>query len=202
MVSLLTLARAGSLFSNNSSGDFDIFITPLKFKRLNLMTSPYEKLLTYQDLVNRVPKLIVLYYSRTGNTEKMAKAIVEGAKKIQDVDVKLTFVATPEELASADAILIGMPTYHHDMTISMKRLLEETAFKGINLKGKVGASFGSYGWSGEAPHLILEVMENKFEMKVLKPPLLIKYTPDEEGLEECHRLGKNAAEQISKSSKT
>lgn len=69
-------------------------------------------------------KVIVLYYSRTGNTEKMAKAIAEGAKKVQGVEVKLTYHATPEELADADAIIIGIPTYHHDMTNDMKKLLE------------------------------------------------------------------------------
>ncbi|NIR87379.1 FprA family A-type flavoprotein, partial [Candidatus Bathyarchaeota archaeon] len=97
------------------------------------------------------------------------------------------------------AIVIGMPTYHHDMTSDMKRLLEEISAKGINLKGKIGASFGSYGWSGEAPRLILEIMENKFDMEVLKPPLLIEYTPDEKGLGKCRKLGKNVSEQLSKS---
>jgi len=149
--------------------------------------------------VIKVPNVIILYYSRTGNTEKMAKAIAEGAKSVRDVEVNLTLHATPEKLADADAIVIGMPTYHHDMTSDMKKLLEEIAAKGINLKGKIGASFGSYGWSGEAPRLILEIIENKFNMKVLKPPLLIKYTPDEKGLEECRKLGKNVAGQISKS---
>jgi len=48
--------------------------------------------------------------------------------------------------------------------------------------------------------MVLEVMEHKFEMEVLKPPLLIKYAPDEKGLEECYKYGKNVAEQISKSS--
>jgi len=149
--------------------------------------------------VIQVPKVLILYYSRTGNTEKMAKAMAEGAKSVRGVEVDLRIHATPEELSKADAIIMGMPTYHHDMTSDMKKLLEDIAVKGINLKGKIGATFGSYGWSGEAPRFTLEVMENKFEMKVLKPPLLIKYTPDEKGLEECRRLGKNVAEQISKS---
>jgi len=48
--------------------------------------------------------------------------------------------------------------------------------------------------------MVLEIMEHKFEMKVLKPPLLIKYTPDEKGLEECRKLGKNVAKQILQSS--
>ena len=148
-------------------------------------------------MVIKVPRVIALYYSRTGNTEKMAKAIAEGARNVQGTNVELRHYAKPEELANADAIIIGMPTYHHDMTGDMKKLLEETAAKGINLRGKVGATFGSYGWSGEAPGLILEIMKNKFGMEVLEPPLLIKYTPDEKGLEECRKLGKGAAEQIS-----
>ena len=90
-----------------------------------------------------------------------------------------------------------MPTYHHDMTRGMKKLFEEAAIRKINLKGKIGTAFGSYGWSGEAPRLLLEIMENKFGIKVLKPPLLIKYTPDEKSLEECRRLGENIAKQIS-----
>jgi len=146
-----------------------------------------------------VPKVLILYYSRTRNTEKMAKAIAEGAKSVRGVEVDLRVHTTPEELSNADAIIIGMPTYHHDMTSDMKRLLEEIAVKGINLKGKIGAAFGSYGWSGEAPRFTLEIMENKFDMEVLKPPLLIKYTPDEKGLEECRNLGKRVAGQILKS---
>ena len=130
----------------------------------------------------------------------MAHAIAEGARDVKGVDVELKYHARPEELANADAIIIGTPTYHHDTTSDMKKLLEETAFKQINLKGKIGATFGSYGWSGEAPNLILEIMENKLEMKVLKLPLLIKYAPDEKGLEKCREFGRNVAEQISKSS--
>ncbi|MGQ9551934.1 MAG: flavodoxin domain-containing protein [Candidatus Bathycorpusculaceae bacterium] len=140
-------------------------------------------------------KVMILYYSRTGNTGKMANAVMEGAKAVQGVDCELKYYATPEELADVDAIIVGVPTYHHDMTLDMKKLLEEIAVKEIDLKGKIGATFGSYGWSGEAPRLVLEVMENKFGMKVLKPPLLIRYEPDSKGLEECRKLGKDVAEQ-------
>jgi flavorubredoxin len=143
-----------------------------------------------------MPKILILYYSRTGNTEKMAKAITEGAKTVQGVEVELTYQATPEMLANFDAIVFGMPTYHHDMTVDVKKLLEEIAFKNINLKGKIGAAFGSYGWSGEAPKLILEVMKNKFEMNVIEPPLLIKYAPSQTGLEICKDFGKKIAEKI------
>jgi flavorubredoxin len=143
-----------------------------------------------------MPKILIVYYSHTGNTEKMAKAIAEGARTVQEAEVELKRHESPWSLDSFDAILIGAPTYQHTMTSNIEKFLEEAAFHKINLKGKIGTAFGSYGWSGEAPRMVLEVMENKFEMKVLKPPLLIKYTPDEKGLEECHKLGKNVAEQV------
>lgn len=129
----------------------------------------------------------------------MAKAVAEGVTTVENIEVELKYFTTPEELENADAIIIGMPTYHHDMTKDMKKILEEIAVKEQNLEDKVGATFGSYGWSGEAPRLILEVMEKKFGMSVIKPPLLIKYAPDEDGLEECGKLGKIVAERILKS---
>jgi len=64
------------------------------------------------------------------------------------------------------------------------------------LKGKTGAAFGSYGWSGEAPKLVLEIMKNRFEMNVTEPPFLAKYTPDQTALDECKDLGKHVAEKL------
>jgi len=145
-------------------------------------------------------KLLILYYSQTGNTEKMARAVAEGAKSVAGVNVELKYFARPEDLAEADGIILGTPTYHHDAGIEMKRLLEEVAIKGVDLKGKVGAAFGSYGWSGEAPRMLLEVMKNKFEMETIEPPLLARYNPDKKSLEGCRKLGKTVAERIMKSS--
>jgi len=150
--------------------------------------------------MTKLLKLLILYYSQTGNTEKMARAVAEGAKSIVGVNVELKYFARPEDLAEANGIILGMPTYHHDIGVDMKRLLEELAIKGINLKGKVGAAFGSYGWSGEAPRMLLEVMKNKFEMETMEPGLLIRYNPDEKGLEECRKLGKIVAEKVVKAS--
>jgi flavodoxin I len=141
-------------------------------------------------------KILVLYYSRSGNTEKMAQAVAEGAKSAGNADVELNFHIGAEELPMFDAILMGAPTYHHDMPIDMKKLFEEAADKGLNLKGKVGAAFGSYGWSGEAPKFLLEIMKNRFEMQVIEPPLLAKYVPDEKMLGMCRDLGKRASENL------
>jgi flavorubredoxin len=143
-----------------------------------------------------MPKVLVLYYSRTGNTEKMAKAVADGARSVPGVDVELNYYISSEELAGFDAILVGAATYHHDMPASFKSFFEEVAMKNISLKGKVGAAFGSYGWSGEAPKLIIEIMKNKFEMDVAEPPLPIKYEPDQLSIEKCKELGKRIAERL------
>ncbi|MEM4704058.1 MAG: flavodoxin domain-containing protein [Candidatus Bathyarchaeia archaeon] len=143
-----------------------------------------------------MPKVLVLYYTRTGNTGKMAEAVAEGAKSVEGVNVDLTYKIEPEALANYDAVIIGTPTYHHDMTLAVKMLFEEAAVKKVNLKNKIGAVFGSYGWSGEAPKLVMEIMKNKFEMNVTEPPLLSRYAPDMATLEKCRSLGKRIAERL------
>jgi flavorubredoxin len=141
-------------------------------------------------------KVLVLYYSRTGNTEKMAKAVAEGASAVQNVQVELNYFVEPESLTDFDAILVGTPTYHHEMPTDIKTLFEEAAAKNISLKGKQGAAFGSYGWSGEAPKAVLEIMKNKFEMNVVEAPLLAMYVPDQNKLDQCKALGKRLAESL------
>jgi flavorubredoxin len=143
-------------------------------------------------------KVIVLYYSRTGNTEKMAKAVADGAKINDNFEVELNFRVAPEELSNFDAIIVGTPTYYHEMPIDFKRLFEEVAVQNISLKGKIGATFGSYGWSGEAPKNILEIMKNKFEMLIIEPPLLANFTPDQKMLSACKDLGRKISESLMK----
>jgi len=143
-----------------------------------------------------MPKLLILYDSQTGNTEKMAEAVAEGAGSILNIEVEKKYYARPEELAEASAIVFGSPTYHHDMTVPIKQMLEEAARANIQLKDKIAAAFGSYGWSGEAPRLILEILKNRFGMKTIEPGLTTLYTPNQTKLEECRKLGRTVAEKI------
>ena len=143
-------------------------------------------------------KLLILYDSQSGNTEKMAEAVAEGARTVANVEVEIKYYARPEELAQADAIIFGSPTYYHDMTLPIKQMLEEAAKTNVQLKRKVGAAFGSYGWSGEAPELILEILKNRFGMQIVELKAMALYTPNEAKLEECRKLGKLVAEKIAK----
>ena len=143
-----------------------------------------------------LPKILVLYYSRTGNTEKMANAVVAGAKSVGKMEVELSYHVNAEDLSEFDAILVGAPTYNHEMPLDMERLFEDAAAESISLKGKVGGAFGSYGWSGEAPKYLLEIMKNKFEMRMVEQPLLAKYAPDEKTLDKCRDLGRRVSETL------
>ncbi len=133
-------------------------------------------------------KILILYYSQTGNTEKMAKAVMRGINKKANT-VELKYFSTPDELAIADAILVGVPTYNGTVPISIEKLFKETITRGISLKGKIGAAFGSFGWSGEAPSLMLEEMEKTFQMNVYKPVLLVKDEPSQQDLDNCIQFG-------------
>ena len=126
----------------------------------------------------------------------MAYDVTEGAKRNGNVEVELNHHVDSEELGEFDAVLVGAPTYNKDMPLGTKKLFEGASRRGKSLKGKVGAAFGSYGWSGEAPKLVLEIMKNKFEMQVTEPPLLAKYVPDQNTLNMCRNLGKRIAESL------
>ena len=97
-----------------------------------------------------------------------------------------------------DAIIIGVPTYYHDIPANVKDLLEQVAVEKIDLKGKIGAVFGSYGWSTEAQSRVLEIMKNRFGMNIIEQPLLVLNTPDKTSLENCRDFGKKIADQLPK----
>ena len=102
-----------------------------------------------------MPKLVVVYLSTSGNTKAMADAIVDGVKS-RNVEAKAVnfHEARIEEIKAADAIAIGSSTFHYKMLPPMEKFIESLAK--ANVKGKLGAAFGSYGWSGEAPVMIAQ----------------------------------------------
>jgi flavodoxin I len=134
-------------------------------------------------------KLLVIYLSTTGNTKKMADAIAEGAQS-RGIDAESVsfYDVEADRLKDADAIALGSSTFWYKMHEPMERFMERMSK--LDLKGKIGAAFGSYGWSGEGPVQIAEKMRS-MEMTVVDPVLRILYTPTEKDLEECRRLGKD-----------
>ncbi|WP_207061881.1 NAD(P)H:quinone oxidoreductase [Motiliproteus sp. SC1-56] len=117
-------------------------------------------------------KLLVLYYSMWGHVETMAKAVAEGAREIEGVEVTLKRVpelmpeevaknagakldqdapvADPKELGDYDAIIFGTPTRFGNMASQMRNFLDQTGALWVNhsLVGKVGSVFTSTGTGG------------------------------------------------------
>jgi len=92
---------------------------------------------------------LILYYSKSGNTEEMAKAIEEGARSegVKAVRKKVRS-ATLHDLLTADGIIVGSPTYYGTMAAEMKTFIDKSVKYHGKLEGKVGAAFSSCGGLG------------------------------------------------------
>lgn len=140
-------------------------------------------------------KAIIIYETRSGNTEMMAKAIETGLKEAGvEVERKKAARANADDLKDVDAVVLGSPTYVRALITAMRTFLFE--MDKADLKGEVGAAFGSYGWSGESIEILTETMKNLAEMDVIEPGLRIKRGPTEKGLKECREFGKKIAERL------
>ncbi|MFW5856899.1 MAG: flavodoxin family protein [Planctomycetota bacterium] len=86
----------------------------------------------------------ILYYSRTGNTEAMARAVEEGVRKAGGTPVcKPVTDAHASELLEADALILGTPTYYGLPAGPLKTFLDETSAVHGKLEGKVGGAFST-----------------------------------------------------------
>ncbi|GAG32815.1 unnamed protein product, partial [marine sediment metagenome] len=81
-----------------------------------------------------------------------------------------------------------------DMIASMKTFLFE--MEKADLKGKVGAAFGSYGWSGESVQMMTDTMKHIFGMNVIEPGLKMLRRPGEGGLKQCQEFGRKIADKV------
>lgn len=91
-------------------------------------------------------KVLVIYYSRSGNTAKMAGYVEQGVKKEgAEVVCKPVEKVQVKELLDYDGIIIGSPTYYGSISWEIKKLLDESVEFHGKLAGKVGAAFSSAG---------------------------------------------------------
>ncbi len=147
---------------------------------------------------NATPKCLVYYVSAHGNTAIMAKVISEALKQ-EKIDVELydlTQISIDEQLdkiEACDAILVGSPTINNDAVKPVWELL--TSLTTLNLKGKIAASFGSIGWSGESVKFIDERLK-ALKFKVPFEGVTCNLVPDDEELQNCRQLAHQVAETI------
>jgi flavorubredoxin len=139
--------------------------------------------------------LLVFYASAYGNTAMLAERIADGARaggaKAMVMDITATELGLMiDRIEAAGGIAVGSATINADAVEPVWHLLSNLAT--LNLKGKVGASFGSYGWSGEAPKLIADRLKG-LKFKVDEDPLRVYLVPTEEDLKEAEEFGKRIA---------
>ena len=138
-------------------------------------------------------KVLVGYYSRTGNTEKMAEYIAEGIRMTgNNAELKkISEIKSEEDLKGYDGFVFGCPTYHRDLTAGMKTFL--FLAEKANLIGKMGGAFGSYTHSGESANMIYDTMLHVFKMDMVDLGALdLKEhaLESDEGLRACQDYGK------------
>lgn len=128
-------------------------------------------------------RVIIAYVSAYGNTAELAAKLAEGIQEagipVDIYDLQKTTVAElVDRIESSKGLLLGSPTINGDAVKPVHDLLSNLAT--INLKGKIGAAFGSYGWSGEAVP-ILEGRMAGLKFKVINStvkPVLIPTAAD------------------------
>jgi len=152
------------------------------------------------DKETGLPKLLIVYYSKTGNTKKMAEAIAQGAKEYGQVVVVLKTAeeATNNDLVKAECIVLGSPTYFRLPAWPLKKFIDESIDIYEKLHTKKGAVFSSAGDENSGAYCI-EALKNMLEehgIKIIADGLLIEEEPTKEEIEKCKQFGSSIAEQL------
>jgi NAD(P)H dehydrogenase (quinone) len=148
-------------------------------------------------------EILIVYYSRSGNTEKLAKAVAEGVregrgnpalKSVDEVDIN--------ELPEYDGIIAGSPVYFGTMAAELKKFFDESVVVRKKMVNKVGAAFATSAHrTGGKETTIISILQ-----AMLIAGLVIVGDPletgghygaagsDEVGLKEGRALGKRVAE--------
>lgn len=134
-------------------------------------------------------KIVVVYWSGTGNTKVMAEAVADGAKNENTVVSLLSVAeASIDDIKNADAVAIGCPSMGAEVLEEEEMEPYVASIEDV-VTGKPMALFGSYGWgNGEWMEDFVARMR-EVGAKVLGEGLIIQGMPDDQGIKECNSLG-------------
>ncbi|MDD5390036.1 MAG: FprA family A-type flavoprotein [Gallionellaceae bacterium] len=155
--------------------------------------------LLHNEASDRAKTLVIFYISSYGNTARMAQAVRDGAEEIDGVRASLYDLqggeVTPfvDLIEEADGIVFGSPTINGDAVKPIWDLLSSLAV--VSVKDKLGAAFGSYGWTGEA----VSMLEDRLRGLKLRVPVTgvrVKLIPTEEELDQCRLFGRQLGKHL------
>ncbi|MGD8447882.1 MAG: FprA family A-type flavoprotein [Desulfobacterales bacterium] len=143
-------------------------------------------------------KAVVVYDTMWHSTETMAQEIVQGiveegviARPIHIRSSHRSEIMT--EVLDAAAVIVGSPTINNQLFPTVSDFL--TYMKGLKPKNKIGAAFGSYGWSGESVKLINQELE-AMKFDIIDSGVKIQYVPNQDGKDICLELGRKIGKAI------
>ena len=141
---------------------------------------------------------VIIYDTMWQATRKMAEAIADGLAA-EGVPSKLFHAPVSDrndvllEIFKAKAIIIGSPTINQGIMPMITPILEDC--RGLKFKSKVGAAFGSYGWSGESVKRLEEHLK-QCKISVVADGVSAKWQPTASDLEKCRQLGQTVAKAV------
>lgn len=162
-------------------------------------TEIVEKYLTWANNYQE-DQVTIIYDTMWQSTRLMAEAIAQGIRtESPDTKVKI-FNASKEdkndiltEAFHSKAILVGSPTINYGYSYAIAGILE--MLKGLKLKNKAAAAFGSYGWSGDAPKQISTHL-SEAGFRLVDDGIKVLWVPNEEAIDQCIEYGRNFAKNI------
>jgi anaerobic nitric oxide reductase flavorubredoxin len=141
-------------------------------------------------------KVLVVFDTMWGSTDKMARAIADGVKS-QSVEYKVLKLRNTDntdvvtEILDSKVVLVGSPTLNNGMFPSVGSFL--TYIIGLKPKGKLWGFFGSYGWGGGATRNMTK-MAKEAGFDVMEQTMEAKWIPTDEELQKCFDFGVQIAE--------
>lgn len=143
-------------------------------------------------------KALIIFDTMWQSTEKMGYAIGDGLLRegvnYQILNLKHTHRSDiMTEVLDTRAIILGSSTLNNGMMPPMADMI--TYMKGLRPVNKIGAAFGSYGWSGEAVKLMTEALD-EMKIELVDPGLRVKFAPSHEDFEKCVELGRKIGQAV------
>ncbi len=138
--------------------------------------------------------LLIVYHSKTGNTQLLTDAVVRGAMNCEVTAVEVRALraleAGPEDLLWADALLLGTPENFGYLSGAVKDFLDRTFYE---VEGKLAplpyAMFVSAGNDGTGAVRAMERIANGYPFVAVQDPLIVRGAPQQKDLVQCEELG-------------
>ncbi|MFA5863310.1 MAG: MBL fold metallo-hydrolase [Phycisphaerae bacterium] len=163
---------------------------------------PFQIVNKYYEWAQQKPEptAVILFDTMWNGTRQMADAIGEGLASV-GVNYKILHTAITDrndalvEVFKARTIILGSPTVNNGLLSSMTPILHD--LKGLKFKNKIGAAFGTYGWSGESVKL-LEQHLTDCKIPLVREGIKFKWQPVAEDLSVCRAFGRELGEATKK----